>query len=1014
MKIQRQWIFLIVLAIASLAGLTYTASRAFENPFIGHSALNYPVYATGDAEGNTYTIDNSFRRITRTGTDGVRDYRILGGQRDDDRFFYANHIAVSPGGRLYVLDELRDEQGFYVLRERLLVFDEKGNLNAVLWMQEYDEQAHDPTLVQRGRVISIEPRGENAVDIGLLGENSVDIVRIEYQLDDKQATGMSSISSSGIIASYPLEQARLWVYDLSMSGDEVSASLKDGRIVNLSQDGNHDLLYDAVHNLETEAGRVVPAELDWLGDELLFIDLESRSIRTIHGKLVLNRDIVAAYADMEDLYEYDYYRFDVGADGRIYLPVDEGVFAIDPSGQTEFIGTATLPASESLLRGLWWLSVLVAAICVVYALYLIYTRVLSRRIPPVLMNAFAVIALVAVVGGLSTFLLIDNFNSRYTDVIFGRISQMIQVFPLVIDGDQLESFDSLDEFGNESYMDIRSSILDAFNENRDEWNKGYYFALYRIIDDRLYGFMYMNGAIGPYHPFDWLGGSEDPGVYDLAQEGQVASEMITDITGEWIYGVGPVYNSQGQVVGLFETGTDLYAMTQENQRLIKDLVWELVTLWIVIMLLLVEVTVLSNLLKERKQAQIPLSDRDPGFSDGNLARPLVFLYFTAISLSVAFLPLLSQDLYMPLGNLSPDVMTALPLSIEMAFFGIATVFTGFLTQKAGWRPIFTVSLVFSALGLLASGFSRSMPMFLAARAITGLGSGMGYIALRSFINLEGRREKRDAAYSNFYSGMIAGMNVGLVLGASLASFVGYSAVFFIGFGLVLICALVFLLLYRDTKFFYRAAGLDDIGFAAAVFKLTKSPRVWLYFILLLLPTYVAASYVAFYFPLFAESQGLSTSQIGRFMIMNGLFIVYLGPPLSRFVESKLGTRWGSMLGSIFWGVSLVLAGFVSNVVGAAIVLVLMGLTEGFAVSSQNGLYFREPAVIQAGEDRATGYFELFGKIGETIGPMLFAAVLVLGRQLGLGILGASVIVLAVPYILFVRRKQDDTHSEYLK
>ncbi|MGI9255582.1 MAG: MFS transporter, partial [Salinispira sp.] len=294
-------------------------------------------------------------------------------------------------------------------------------------------------------------------------------------------------------------------------------------------------------------------------------------------------------------------------------------------------------------------------------------------------------------------------------------------------------------------------------------------------------------------------------------------------------------------------------------------------------------------------------------------------------------------------------------------------------------------------------------LLIVARSITGFGTGMGYIALRSFINLEGRDEIRNKAYSNFYSGMIGGINVGLVLGASLAAWVGYSNVFVIGLVLLIVTAILFATLYRDAKFFWPREESSNLTHGQALFSLIKSPRLWVYFIFLLLPTYAAAAYVGFYFPLFGENVlGLSTPQIGRFMIMNGLLIVYLGPPLSRFIERKIGNYWGSILGSIFWGLTLVIAGLTGNIFAVAIVLILMGLTEGFAVSTQNGLYFSEKIISVVGQDRSTGYFEFFGKIGDTIGPVIFASVLILGARTGLITLGIVIAAMTVPYILFIR------------
>ncbi|AHC15589.1 MFS transporter [Salinispira pacifica] len=1012
------WLIPVVLIISGIGLLFLESGSRFENPLRSSYEFDYPVFATGDSVGNHYVIDTSLRRVSKISGNGELVYRLDGGSREDNRFFYANQISVTPEGYLFLLDETRDAKGFYVLRERILLYSPRGKLLSVVYEREYPPGHNDPTLVQRNRIL-----GLNAVEPGMLRffileEDALTPVTITYSLPDgngpsenteeRVAQKTEEQAESAVSRSVPhriqkaepiqVDQAMLYIADAVHSVSGAVATFRDGTIRRLSAAGENRILFNGTS--ENPPG-VVPWELGSAGGDIVFVDLEHKEIRNVSGETLIGREQIMASMNLEDLYPYNYYRLDISPDGRIYTTNDEGIVIYD-QGDISFVTSARLGPGRTLGRILWWVGVILTVSGAVLLLWIIYSRIFEGNLPPVLVRSMAVVLLVVAVGALSTFLLINNFNNRYTGIIFQRISQMIQVLPLVIDGDSFSEIESQEDFGNEEYMEIRNTFIDAFNNNRDEWNKGYYFALYRIIDDRLYGFMYMNGGISMYHPFDWLGGDENPGVYDLALDGRIATEMDTDISGDWIYGVGPIYNSRGEVVALFETGTDLYTMNQENRVLIRELIWELVTVLIVLILLMIELTVLSSLLKERRLATPPLSSRDEGFSDGNLARPLVFLYFTAVSFSIAFLPLLSRDLYQPLAGLSRDVVIALPLSLEMAFFGIATVLTSILIAHRGWKGVFAVSLVISALGLLLSALAGSLPAFLLARSLTGLGTGMGYIALRSFINKEGREKLRNQAYSNFYSGMIAGINVGLVLGASLAGLVGYRNVFLMGMALTGMTGILFAFLYRDTRFFWEQDTRGELGHGRALLTMIHSPRLWMYFVLLILPTYVAAAYVSFYFPLFAEARGLSTPEIGRFLIVNGLFIVYLGPPLSRLVEKHLGSFWGSLLGSLMWGAALILAGLSGNIWSAALVLILMGLTEGFAVSSQNGLYFSQKIVHVVGQDRATGYFELMGKLGETIGPVVFAAVLVLGQRQGLILLGIAIAVIAIPYV-FIRK-----------
>jgi MFS family permease len=178
----------------------------------------------------------------------------------------------------------------------------------------------------------------------------------------------------------------------------------------------------------------------------------------------------------------------------------------------------------------------------------------------------------------------------------------------------------------------------------------------------------------------------------------------------------------------------------------------------------------------------------------------------------------------------------------------------------------------------------------------------------------------------------------------------------------------------------------------------------LFFLLLIIPTYVAGTFLTYFFPLFAESQGLSTSDIGRWFIINGLFIIYFGPPLSRYFKQRVGQQRAVILGSVMWGLALLVFALTGSLAGAIATLILMGITEGFCVTAQNDIYLEFDVSKRLGQDRAVGYFEMFGKIGETAGPIIFSLALLLGEQFGIAVLGVVVIILALPFLLVMKRR----------
>ncbi len=101
-----------------------------------------------------------------------------------------------------------------------------------------------------------------------------------------------------------------------------------------------------------------------------------------------------------------------------------------------------------------------------------------------------------------------------------------------------------------------------------------------------------------------------------------------DAWGSWMYATSPIRSPDGKIVGVFEMGGDLYSFTQENNHLIQSLLINILTVVIVFLLVLVEVTFLQDLLRKRA-AEVKLRDQvserrreGESFHPGFLVRPL--------------------------------------------------------------------------------------------------------------------------------------------------------------------------------------------------------------------------------------------------------------------------------------------------------------------------------------------------------------------------------------------------------
>ncbi len=1007
-RISNNLFFLTTVIACGILYLYLNSELFFENVFERKFTLNYPVYAVQDSDGNRYVIDNSFRRISKINKEEEMVYRIHGGSRAETHFFYANDIEVDNDGYLYVLNYVADQKGFYLNREEILRFSPTGEYDGRVYHKMFGQEDKKAQLIQRGEVFSLEVQDNLLSWFTLTGDGitkySYDIKRNELQEGNN----------------YPLAEANIVVSDIiQLSTDSFVYSSKDGLITRVLPNGSTHILFSADKAQAKNGSFIVPWEIGADASEnIYFVDLEGKNIRSIlspaNTRILLDQAMIEFQLQIQ-MEAFNYYRLSVNADGTLVTCNDKAVVTRTPNGTIHYFTSANLPLVWQLKVFTFWGICLILGFLIIWKFRLIYVSVLKRKVPNLLTLSIGITVIVATVALLSSYYFITNFSQRYQNVVFEKLSQIIQLVPKVLDGNRIEKIAKQSDFNNADYKYVYNTLYNALNRNQDDWNDGYYFALYRVMNERLYGMMYIDGRINMYYPFDWLG---DGGVYDQALAGHIATEAVTDITGDWIYGVGPVTNSAGKVVAILEIGTDLYYLRLENQRLIKELVLNLLIVLIIFVLVLVEILYVGELHKKKhlqEKHQKKFEEQQP-FSEIMLIRPLSFLYFTSVSVSITFVPLLMKQFYEPIPGLSQEMVLAMPLSLEMFGFGVGTTIAGGVASRIGWKWAFYLGLFGTAIGLLLSGLADSMLSFNIARSMTGMSSGFTLIAMRSFINQESRTIERSQGFSQFYSGMTAGICAGAVFGGTLANHISFSNIFFIALSPLLLTVIFQLFYLKNPSFSQKAAKIpkrESISLLESLKIFIMSGKNLVFLTMIVFPTYIAGTFAGYYFPLFAESQGLSTAGTGLFIISGGLLVIYLGPILSNYLERQWGTYKSMIFGSILWGISLIVFALTGNLIGAIVTLVLMGITEGFCVTAQNEFFLKLPPVAQLGEDRAVSYFEFFSSVAETIGPLTFAMVFISGTM-GFMFLGLGIIILTLLFILFMNLTQNSILEESVR
>ncbi len=963
----------MLFAVLSLTFFYKNIDSFYLNPLLTEFSPVNPSTAVADSNGNFYAIDNSQRRFFKCSGDGTLIFSVQGGLKDSGQFFYAEDITVDDNGFVYILNRVTDNGGFFTEKEEVLCYDQTGKYNGVVFSKIHTEKKQ--ILVQKGQLARLE------FNSGKLSWFDVSEKGIDYYVYEKD--GKPRVEKT---IDYPL--AATFIADISMRGGNLYSTSKNGKLFK----NNSTVLYSSEKNKELSVPWSISADDD---GNVYMSDLAKPRILKVNGKSVseiINPSVLEKNGiDSEGLV---FYRISKSAD-KLVLSSGSAIFAYSINdGKMHTLDSIKYSFKSILFRFILYAVLLIFIVSLFIILSFIYREVFHSKIPQMVSRSIVLIIAIGVSTFLVTMFILKNFSERYTRTITERSSQMVQLIPKAIDGDLIAKIDTQEKFMNDDYRRIRSSLVSLFNNNKDPWNDRYYYAVYRVMNNSLYGFMYLNDGISAFHPFDYFADPESS--YKKAYSGEIISETDTDSWGSWIYALGPIKNSKGEVVAIIEVGTDLYSFDRENMKLVKKVVIDVVTLLVVFILLLIEFTYLGQLSAKRSILKKP----DKNYSDAFFSRPVFFMYSFGISMSIAFIPVLMKKIYQPFLGMPQDVVIALAFSVEALFFAIFLFAGGIIVEKTNWRNLKFIGLALAMTGLFLCGFTSNMFIFLTARGIVGAGSGLILIACRSFINSEPNGEKRSVAYSHFYSGGIAGVNAGAVFGAFFADQFGYSFAFYLAVLILIITLLISYSIFKNMKI--ASSPSTEEHLVRSVLRFISNRRVMFYLILAVLPTYAAGMFLSYYVPLFSESHGLSVTDTGRLIILNGLFIIYLGPLLTRFFKRRMSDRNALILGSFGWAVSLGVYAATGSVGGVVAALVLMGIVEGFCVSAQNDYFMNLPIVKKIGSDRSVSYMELASRGAEMCAPVIFAYVLTIGERSGIAVFAGGVILMTLIFMLTSR------------
>ncbi len=397
-----------------------------------------------------------------------------------------------------------------------------------------------------------------------------------------------------------------------------------------------------------------------------------------------------------------------------------------------------------------------------------------------------------------------------------------------------------------------------------------------------------------------------------------------------------------------------------------------------------------------------------GAADTNMIRSLAFLFFLATDMSISFIPMQMKNLLQPLWGLSKQTLVALPISAEMLCASLTAISTGFIIDKRGWRFPFFVGAAILFVGVLLSGLAKSGEAFILARALVGIGFGFAWMAMRGYVAASPAAAGRAKGFAQMNAGIYAGNICACAFGALLAERLGYSGVFFVALGVVALTAAFALWLVKDPD---KEAPSAAPSPAAA----TQVARHWRTFFgdagvigVMLFVTVPSAlcltGFLNYFFPIYSNQMGLSPANIGRAFMLYGICIVYLGPVMGKIIARSNNIARLILVGSCVGVSALLLFSWQGAMAAAIAAVALFGIADSIGFIAQNTFLLTLPATKAFGEGKALGFFSMTKKLGQMLGPVVFAWSAGLGQAAGIGWIGVAYFGAVLVFLWLSRRK----------
>ncbi|GMO52041.1 MAG: hypothetical protein Ta2G_09840 [Termitinemataceae bacterium] len=564
----------IIIALLSLiaslsAVLLFNQDAMRFSPWQKTDMIDYCIYASGNKEYLAIS-GNGKQSVVVVNRSNELVYRLDAKAYKQKAFSSVEFFTLDTDNNLYVLDV--NYAGFFNDNvERIVKYDAKGQFAGEIYSYSYRNEDY---IFSKGKISGIT-----------YSDSYIYIVRSEHDGFYLERIACDGFTEAERIFFYPYSEAfiNFGYFDINPQTKYLAVVTKSGTI----------LQYDFEGNLQGQ-WPAPPDSLPYMAisdgnNNIIYSDIISCEIIKINTKTNARAVIVQAKEGVR--YDKLYY-----ANGTLYaVPNNEYILMLDDMGTIGRLDFYKFTNSVIYFRWLL-IFVLVCDILAILAFVVLAIVQLQKRQITKTARRICLATICIVLGaGVSAILIVRDMNIRIDETDIKNLENISRIIGSSIDIGDIQAIGNPTDWDLDEYKNLRREVMSLF-EKTNLTGQTIYQNIWLEKDGIIYSMYDSEGVFGTYYPYD----SYDEGSYfkNVYENGIYVSGSEQTLSGLWISVCGPIFDENGTVAALIETGRNLKVLEEQNHKFLMKTVLT-VLFAVIIAIVLVASIILVNDRKKR-------------------------------------------------------------------------------------------------------------------------------------------------------------------------------------------------------------------------------------------------------------------------------------------------------------------------------------------------------------------------------------------------------------------------------